>query len=152
MQGSQKMCTFASDLKNRLRNQASPQQRKSSLRSVALILSPAKTRCSAVGSVPGLGPGCRRFESCHLDHHKESPAVFLRGIPIFTLYLYIGLSFIAYSLPFPSLSLSPSEWLSPPAPPSSMSLSSSFFPFLTLNSLFLYSLFLYSLFLYSLFL
>ena len=24
------------------------------------------TRCSAVGSVPGLGPGCRRFESCHL--------------------------------------------------------------------------------------
>ena len=25
------------------------------------------TRCSAVGSVPGLGPGCRRFESCHLD-------------------------------------------------------------------------------------
>ena len=27
----------------------------------------AKTRCSAVGSVPGLGPGCRRFESCHLD-------------------------------------------------------------------------------------
>ena len=26
-----------------------------------------KTRCSAVGSVPGLGPGCRRFESCHLD-------------------------------------------------------------------------------------
>ena len=23
--------------------------------------------CSAVGSVPGLGPGCRRFESCHLD-------------------------------------------------------------------------------------
>ena len=27
----------------------------------------AKSRCSAVGSVPGLGPGCRRFESCHLD-------------------------------------------------------------------------------------
>ena len=27
----------------------------------------AKARCSAVGSVPGLGPGCRRFESCHLD-------------------------------------------------------------------------------------
>ena len=40
MQGSQKMRTFAA----------------------------AKTRCSAVGSVPGLGPGCRRFESCHLDH------------------------------------------------------------------------------------
>ena len=31
---------------------------------------PAKTRCSAVGSVPGLGPGCRRFESCHLDKGK----------------------------------------------------------------------------------
>ena len=28
--------------------------------------------CSAVGSVPGLGPGCRRFESCHPD---ESPSV-----------------------------------------------------------------------------
>ena len=27
----------------------------------------SKSRCSAVGSVPGLGPGCRRFESCHLD-------------------------------------------------------------------------------------
>ena len=25
------------------------------------------TGCSAVGSVPGLGPGCRRFESCHPD-------------------------------------------------------------------------------------
>ena len=43
MQGSQKMCTFAA----------------------------AKPRCSAVGSVPGLGPGCRRFESCHLDSHNE---------------------------------------------------------------------------------
>ena len=43
MQGSQKMCTFAA----------------------------AKPRCSAVGSVPGLGPGCRRFESCHLDFHNE---------------------------------------------------------------------------------
>ena len=28
--------------------------------------------CSAVGSVPGLGPGCRRFESCHPD---ENPSV-----------------------------------------------------------------------------
>ena len=28
--------------------------------------------CSAVGSVPGLGPGCRRFESCHPDKsHQE---------------------------------------------------------------------------------
>ena len=41
------------------------------------------TRCSAVGSVPGLGPGCRRFESCHLDFlkkpliHHESAAFLL---------------------------------------------------------------------------
>ena len=26
------------------------------------------SRCSAVGSAPALGAGCRRFESCHLDH------------------------------------------------------------------------------------
>ena len=26
--------------------------------------------CSAVGSVPGLGPGCRRFESCHPDTRR----------------------------------------------------------------------------------
>ena len=25
--------------------------------------------CSAVGSAPALGAGCRRFESCHLDHN-----------------------------------------------------------------------------------
>ena len=24
--------------------------------------------CSAVGSAPALGAGCRRFESCHSDH------------------------------------------------------------------------------------
>ena len=30
-----------------------------------------RPRCSAVGSVPGLGPGCRRFESCHLDQSKK---------------------------------------------------------------------------------
>ena len=29
--------------------------------------------CSAVGSAPGLGPGCRRFESCHSDQTKTSP-------------------------------------------------------------------------------
>ena len=29
-----------------------------------------QTRCSAVGSVPGLGPGCRRFEPCHLDQKR----------------------------------------------------------------------------------
>ena len=26
--------------------------------------------CSADGSAPGLGPGCRRFKSCHSDHMK----------------------------------------------------------------------------------
>ena len=26
--------------------------------------------CSAVGSAPGLGPGCRRFESCHSDQQQ----------------------------------------------------------------------------------
>ena len=30
----------------------------------------ADTGCSAVGSVPGLGPGCRRFESCHPDEEN----------------------------------------------------------------------------------
>ena len=28
------------------------------------------SRCSAVGSAPALGAGCRRFESCHLDHYR----------------------------------------------------------------------------------
>lgn len=28
-----------------------------------------KARRSVVGSVPGLGPGGRRFESCRLDNH-----------------------------------------------------------------------------------
>ncbi len=30
-----------------------------------------ETGCSAVGSVPGLGPGCRRFESCHPDVKRK---------------------------------------------------------------------------------
>lgn len=29
---------------------------------------PPISRCSAVGSAPVLGAGCRRFKSCHLDH------------------------------------------------------------------------------------
>ena len=28
------------------------------------------SRCSAGGSAPALGAGCRRFESCHLDHNR----------------------------------------------------------------------------------
>ena len=27
--------------------------------------------CSAVGSAPGLGPGCRRFKSCHSDQKNK---------------------------------------------------------------------------------
>ena len=27
--------------------------------------------CSAVGSAPALGAGCRRFESCHSDHQRR---------------------------------------------------------------------------------
>ena len=29
------------------------------------------SRCSADGSAPALGAGCRRFESCHLDHRRR---------------------------------------------------------------------------------
>ena len=29
------------------------------------------TGCSAVGSAPALGAGCRRFESCHSDHLSQ---------------------------------------------------------------------------------
>ena len=31
------------------------------------------SRCSAGGSAPALGAGCRRFESCHLDHNPFKP-------------------------------------------------------------------------------
>ena len=34
--------------------------------------------CSAVGSVPGLGPGCRRFESCHPDKAQRKHREFFR--------------------------------------------------------------------------
>ena len=45
-----------------------------------------QTRCSAVGSVPGLGPGCRRFESCHLDHpNKILPLTFNKLAAFFVL-------------------------------------------------------------------
>ena len=41
--------------------------------------------CSAVGSVPGLGPGCRRFESCHPDEnplaHKVSGCSAVGSVP-----------------------------------------------------------------------
>ena len=35
--------------------------------------------CSAVGSAPALGAGCRRFESCHSDQMKSSANDFVCG-------------------------------------------------------------------------
>ena len=34
--------------------------------------------CSAVGSAPALGAGCRRFESCHSDHLSSKNRLFRR--------------------------------------------------------------------------
>ena len=36
--------------------------------------------CSAVGSAPALGAGCRRFESCHSDQMKHRLNVVLSGV------------------------------------------------------------------------
>ena len=36
------------------------------------------TGCSAVGSAPALGAGCRRFESCHSDHLFQKNRLFRR--------------------------------------------------------------------------
>ena len=36
------------------------------------------TGCSAVGSAPALGAGCRRFESCHSDHLSQKNRLFRR--------------------------------------------------------------------------
>ena len=33
------------------------------------VFYPLISRCSAVGSAPALGAGCREFESLHLDHN-----------------------------------------------------------------------------------
>ena len=33
------------------------------------------SRCSSDGRVLGLGPRCRRFESCHLDQLSTEPIV-----------------------------------------------------------------------------
>ena len=44
--------------------------------------------CSAVGSVPGLGPGCRRFESCHPDFHlKTTFPKSIRGVAQLVAFL-----------------------------------------------------------------
>ena len=37
-----------------------------------------KTGCSAVGSAPALGAGCRRFKSCHSDHRRRGLCI-VRG-------------------------------------------------------------------------
>ena len=42
----------------------------------------ADTGCSAVGSVPGLGPGCRRFESCHPDEERIIQVILSFFIPV----------------------------------------------------------------------
>ncbi len=39
--------------------------------------------CSAVGSAPALGAGCRRFESCHSDHLFQKNRIFRRFFCIF---------------------------------------------------------------------
>ena len=31
--------------------------------------------CSAAGSAPALGAGCRKFESCHSDHKSPKPLI-----------------------------------------------------------------------------
>ena len=41
------------------------------------------SRCSAVGSAPALGAGCREFESRHLD---QKPGIRLYGVRAFRLY------------------------------------------------------------------
>ena len=60
----------------------------------------ADTGCSAVGSVPGLGPGCRRFESCYPDEggvskrrilffYKQSPDFHKPGLCHVQKILYL---------------------------------------------------------------
>ena len=39
--------------------------------------------CSAVGSAPALGAGCRRFESCHSDQISQKSRLFMRFFCVF---------------------------------------------------------------------
>ena len=56
-----------------------------------------KSRCSAVGSVPGLGPGCRRFESCHLDISKGMKYTFIPFVFAILLFKFtLPLNFIIF--------------------------------------------------------
>ena len=52
--------------------------------------------CSAVGSAPALGAGCRRFESCHSDQKFQG----LYVLGIFTYYLLPLHSSLKKSLEF----------------------------------------------------
>ncbi len=36
-----------------------------------VVYNTLESRCSAVGSAPALGAGCREFESRHLDHNPK---------------------------------------------------------------------------------
>ena len=44
------------------------------------------TGCSAVGSAPALGAGCRRFESCHSDHLSLKSRLFRRFFCVKSLF------------------------------------------------------------------
>ena len=44
-----------------------------------MVLNADISGCSAVGSAPALGAGCRRFESCHSDQTKSSVNSFVCG-------------------------------------------------------------------------
>ena len=65
------------------------------------------TRCSAVGSVPGLGPGCRRFESCHLDSSSTNrPILFIS----YRSVSFISLDGIRYLMKLPRSGAAHSEF------------------------------------------
>ena len=52
-------------------------------RSPAPIFTSILSGCSAVGSAPALGAGCREFEPLHSDHKKSNTA----GIALFIFVL-----------------------------------------------------------------
>ena len=43
--------------------------------------------CSAVGSAPALGAGCRRFESCHSDHIR--PIILIHKVSEWSVFLFV---------------------------------------------------------------
>ena len=54
----------------RLREPQEGGQSREENRDIRLKVDIKISRCSAGGSAPALGAGCRRFESCHLDHNR----------------------------------------------------------------------------------